>query len=225
MRSTALIFLILIYVSPFAFVFLRTAIWQFPIQREIDQRAFDQANLVMQNSLALSSSATDVGPAHYQFLLRFGPRPYKDYINAVKALDAGPLQVSGSVLHNDGEIAFCSSYTDMIETPNTILVPAEYFPALTRMEFTDITVDCAGPSRTAQALSANTPVDVRWTAEVTLVGDREEVDRRYAGTRTGVPMQIAPVSGVVATGTDPVTLPPGLRPHRATGPRWRLASS
>lgn len=192
MRSTMLILLVLIYVSPFAFVFLRTAAWQFPLQHEIDQAAFDQASLEMYDSLTLSSSDANAGPAHYQFSLRFGPRPYKDYINAIKALDAGPVRVSGVVMHNGDEIAFCSSYTDMIETPNTILVPALYFPALTRMEFTNITVDCVGPAGAAQALSVNTPLDVRWTADVTLVGDREEMDRRYEGTQTGIPLRIVP---------------------------------
>jgi hypothetical protein len=124
--------------------------------------------------------------ARYRFTLRFGPRPYKDYINATKAMDAGPVDVTGSVVHDNEVIGYCSKHVRMLETPNNIVVPAKYFPTLQRMTYTDIPVDCVGPANIMERLStgSNVEVDVIWQANVTLIGDRSQEEREYEGTES-----------------------------------------
>jgi hypothetical protein len=186
-RAVVLPVLVLVYVSPFAFVFWRAGTWQFPLQRAIDQALFDRPNLLTMGAGPTLTAAGGPTPtaageeARYKFSLQFGPRTYKDYINATKALDAGPVSVTGHLLRDGGVIAWCSGYVAMLETPNTILYPAEYFPALRRMEYTDIPVECVGPSEAAAQLRSGADVQARWTAKVTLIGDRERVEREYRG--------------------------------------------
>jgi hypothetical protein len=53
------------------------------------------------------------------------------------------------------------------------------------MEYTNFTVECVGPAEEAQKLIASqTPVDVEWTADARLVGDREKVERTFNGNGT-----------------------------------------
>jgi hypothetical protein len=190
-RAVVLPVLALVYVSPFAFVFWRAATWQFPLQRAIDQAVFDRPNLV---TMGAGPTLTATGEeARYKFSLRFGPRSFRDYINAIKALDAGPVSVTGRLLSDGGVIAWCSGYVAELETPNKILIPAAYFPTLRRMEFTDIPVECVGPSEAAARLRSEAEVQARWTAKVTLIGDREREEREYRG---GGPTVLAAASGV-----------------------------
>jgi hypothetical protein len=194
-RAIVLPVLALVYVSPFAFVFWRATTWQFPFQRAIDQALFNRPNLL---TLAAGPTLTAGGEeARYQFQLRFGPRPYRDYINATKALDAGPVSVTGHLLREGGIIAWCAAYVPELETPNNIRVPVYYFPTLRRMEYTDVPVECVGPAEEAARLASGVPLQVRWTAKVQLIGDREKEEREYRGSGPA-PLVLAP--GVVALG-------------------------
>ena len=179
--------ILLIYFFPVSFVFWRVTTWQFPFQHVIDQGAFDQVRVVLDKEPVLKSVHTkgeSAGEAHYAFSIRLGPRPYKDYIMATKALDAGPIVVTGRLMRGDEMIAVCRQSVDMLETPNNILVPAEYLPALRRMEYTEVPVECAGPA--ALAAPSDAPIRVEWTAHVTLVGDREKEQRTYTYTGNGL---------------------------------------
>jgi len=123
--------------------------------------------------------------------LRFGPRPYKDYIKATKALDGGPINVVGRISNADGEpIAFCSTDIQKLETPNNILSPRLYLPALRRMVYTDIPVECLGGPVSAQTVPDGV-VSVGWRAEVTLQGDRHATTRSYEGTASSMPLLAA----------------------------------
>jgi hypothetical protein len=181
--------IVVLYFVPVGFVFFRVPTWQFPLQNSIDQANFENVDLTLHKGPtlhALSAIAEQSGVQHarYRFTLRFGPRPYKDYINATKAMDAGPVDVTGSVLHEDEVIGYCSEHVRMLETPNNIVVPALYFPTLERMTYTNIPVDCVGPAHIVERLSkgSNPQVDVVWQANVTLIGDRSQEETEYEGT-------------------------------------------
>lgn len=118
----------------------------------------------------------------YEFSMRFGPRPYQDYINATKALDAGPIVLEGRIIRDGRTAAWCSAHVDQIETPNNITDPQKYFPELRRMEYTAIPVRCVGPR--ADDAAAAGPLRVEWVAKVTLVGDREEETREFRSDST-----------------------------------------
>jgi hypothetical protein len=87
--------------------------------------------------------------------------------------------ITGRLIRDGEMIAICRQHVDMLETPNNILTPAEYLPALERMTYTDVTIECAGPA--ALATARDSPIRVEWTAQVTLVGDREQEQRTYSG--------------------------------------------
>jgi hypothetical protein len=198
-RALMLIVIILIYIFPISFVFWRVATWQFPFQREIDQATFEQAQLVLkdQPTLATIDSVADQATAQearYTFTLNFGPRPYRDYINALKALDAGPVNVTGRLMHNGQVIAWCSGFVGMMETPNNILTPGKYFPEVERLKFTDVPVNCIGPADAVQQLGitagGEAQVDLQWLANVTLIGDREQMEKQYEGNHLGVSLHV-----------------------------------
>jgi hypothetical protein len=184
-KTVVAVVIIPIYLAPFAFVFWRAETWQFPVQRKIDTAAFDRVRLVLDGSAVPVSGPWQLpggGPneAHYQFALRFGPRLYKDYIEATKAVDAGPVQVTGHLLRGSQVVAWCASYLPVLETPNTLTDRKEYFAALKRMEYTHLRVDCLGPTQAGQG-GAPGSLQVQWSAKVTLVGDRELQMRIYHG--------------------------------------------
>lgn len=194
-KATAIVLILFLYFLPVTFVFWRVATWQFPLQNTIDQRTFEAVELVLSrnptlNMVGFSSGQEVAEEASYEFALRFGPRPYIDYINATKALDAGPVRVTGRLTAGEEIIAFCTGYVAKLETPNNILVPGQYFPTLRRMEFTDIPVQCFGGASVVEGIIENAaPVDVYWTAEITLIGDRGRMERTFSGTASAIPLE------------------------------------
>jgi hypothetical protein len=207
-RWPSIVLLLLISTLPFAFVAVATATWQFPTQYAIDQAAFSQAQMVLQDQPTLSSIESVPGlaaaqEAHYQFSLRFGPRSYRDYSNALKALDAGSIQVNARLLDSDEIVAWCSNYIPELETPNYLKNPLDYFPALTRTEFTTIPVECVGPAAVAERLAepGNKPrVDLKWIAELALVGEREKLERTFAGEDSALSLTISAQAHDTLTG-------------------------
>lgn len=188
-KTGALLLIILIYITPVTFVFARAGTWQFPFQRTIDTATFNAVRLTQEGTPQLvGQSAIDGGPvtlaeadgrqANYEFTLRFGPRPYKDYINATKALDAGPITIRGVLVRDGQVVAWCFTHVAELETPNNITDPKVYFPTLERMRFTDIPVSCSGPGGTASSSSSG-ELTASWVAAVTLVGDRETEERQF----------------------------------------------
>lgn len=178
-RAATLLGLAIPWLIPFAFVFWRAGTWQYPYQHQIDQATFSRQNLITLNGAP--TLVANGQEAHYQFNLRIGPRPYKDYIRATKALDAGPVKVTGHLLSQGEIVAWCTTYIPEIETPNNIKDPLIYFPTLQKMEYTDIQVECVGPASVASKLSSGSQVEVKWNAKVNLVGDREEEERDFDG--------------------------------------------
>ncbi len=172
---------------------------QFPLQATLDRGAFEQAQLQLQKPLALTSVEPVAGnpgvqEAHYDLTLRFGPRIFVDYINARKALDAEAIHVTGRLTQGDQVIGFCSSFVDKLETPNNIKNYVIYFPVLERMNFTDIPVSCVGSAAAAEKLrgQAGKPrVDAMWTADMTLVGDREKLERKYEGAQKAIALDMS----------------------------------
>jgi len=178
--------LIGLYVFPLSFVWVRAATWQFPLQTAIDQNTFNQVKVVLQDKPMLKSvdSASQTGAldAHYTFSLRLGP--YKDYINATKAMDAGPITITAHLLSGGEIVAWCNSVIPEIETPNNLKDPLIYPAEVKRLEYTDLPAECVGPASAAQKLGgvgSQVAVDLQWKADVNLVGDRSQEQRTYEG--------------------------------------------
>jgi hypothetical protein len=178
-RAAALIAFVLLVASPYGFALARAALWQFQQQRKIDRAVFSRSPLlVLHGGPEMTVGA---GDAHYRLTLRFGPRSYTTYAHAVKALDAGPVDVAGRLADGMRVIAWCSGHVRKLDTPNTLRGPQEFARALKQLQYLDIPVDCAGPAAAVTKLTSGTPVEVQWTADLNLIGDRSQQTRRLTG--------------------------------------------
>lgn len=179
-RAASVVAIASFVVAPAVFAVWRANVWQFPKQHQIDVALFDRATMnETSGSATLVSVAGD--EAHYRFALRFGPRAYKNYVNRRIALEGRDLDVSGRLVANGTTIAFCSAHVAHLESPRAFVEhPYEYDQKLKAMDYADVPVECVGPAK--DALRTDGPVAVRWSASMTLVGDRESRMRLFQGT-------------------------------------------
>lgn len=171
-----------IVLIPTVFAQYRSATWEAPLQTRLDNAAFARASLVtVPNSPTLLSATTD---ARYAFALRFGPRDYHNWFKQLRTLDASSIQVSGRIWQNGQVIAWCSTRVDSLPSANTVVVPAGFAAIVARLKFTDIAVPCSGPAAQAQSLKASPQITVEWTAQMTLIGGREQRARQFSGNQS-----------------------------------------
>jgi len=97
----------LILAAPSIFAQYRAATWEFPLEGSIDRAAFSRVQLVVMNDSPLPTTAgTDT---RYFFTLRLGPRGYRNWFKQTRALDSGPVEVTGRVWHDSQVIAWCAT--------------------------------------------------------------------------------------------------------------------
>ncbi len=179
-RVVTLSLIVIITLFPYLFAYYRAISWQIPKQRSIDQALFSRSNLLKTNGDLKLVRATD-GEAYYQYSLQFGSRTYKTYFNGLKALDAGPIQLTGKLNYNGETLAWCSKNLDKLATPNTAWPPDKYSEAIKQMEYTEILIECVGPISIANKLTIGTPVELEWTVKLTLIGDRNQKEQELSG--------------------------------------------
>ena len=169
-------------VVPFAFAAYQATAWQFPLQHRIDQATFGRDGLV---TLGGAPQVTvDGQEARYVYSMQFGPRLYRTRAGATRALEADHLRVSGRVLQAGPTIAWCSTDVVRLEGPPASRDPLAYRSALE--DSTSIPVTCVGP---ATSLDRLRQIALEWEVSTDLVGDREQVRRRFWGTeQTGSPV-------------------------------------
>jgi hypothetical protein len=171
-----------VFLLPTGYACWRATAWQFPLAESIDRATFSRPGLL---ALHDGPALAQVGPeAHYRYSLRFGPRTYRNYFKQARALDAGPVQVTGRLSRDGQVIAWCSTYVPRLDSPNRILVPPDFWPALQRLDYTDIPVGCLGPPTAVSDLAAEPQVTVEWSAQVTLIGDREQRAQEFRGSES-----------------------------------------
>ncbi len=186
----------LIVLIPTVFAQYRSATWGAPLQARIDNTAFQKASLVtVPNSATLLSTGQD---AKYAFALRFGPRDYHNWFKQLRTLDASSVQVTGRLWQNGQIIAWCNTRVDSLPTANTTVVPAGFAAVVAKLKFTDIPVGCSGPATQAQSLKDNRQITVEWSAQMTLIGGREQATRQFSGNQT-VLMSFGPQPGATRT--------------------------
>ena len=190
-KALAIAACLVLWLSPNLVVFWRVAGWQHPRQDAIERQALDEARLVLSGAPRLIAiedvpGASGAREARYGFALRLGPRVYEDYQPAPRAVDAAAVDVTARLLHRGSVIAFCDRALAAVQSPNTFSTPEQYFPALEEMNFTEIPVICDGPAEPAQRLKTEGASDVllQWRASLTLITERNEAKREFAGTAT-----------------------------------------
>jgi len=171
----------LVVLTPSVFAQWKAATWEAPIQTRIDQATFSRPNLVsLKGGLSLLSTGAD---ARYQFTLRVGPRDYRNWFKQQRALDAASVQVSGRLWQDGRILAWCDARMASLPSPNGIVSPLDFPPAMRAMRFTDIPVPCNGPAAAARDPGVGSMVTVEWTADMTLIGGRLHEGRRFDGNR------------------------------------------
>jgi hypothetical protein len=78
--------------------------------------------------------------------------------------------VTGRLIHGGTVIAWCTGYLATMPTPNSVRDPAAFTTALHRLDHVDVPVTCHGPP-VGPGVGG---VDVTWTLDTTLKGDREQ---------------------------------------------------
>src|SRR5262249_39781556 len=100
--------------TPYVFAPERATDWQFDRQAAIDQAAFSAITVTGPSDPI--PAATGDHENTYQFMLRIGPRTYINAAGAHRAVDAGPVFVTGRLLQDGVAIAWCTGYISMLAT-------------------------------------------------------------------------------------------------------------
>lgn len=166
-RLAAVAAVVTLVATPYAFAAGLATDWQFDRQAGIDRAAFAVLSVTGPN--APISTAAGNRENRYRFTLRVGPRTYTNAAGATRAVDAGPVHVTGRLVHAGTVIAWCTGYLAVLPTPNPVRDPAAFTAAVRSLDHVDVPVTCTGPP-TARDIDA---VDVTWTLDTNLTGDRE----------------------------------------------------
>jgi hypothetical protein len=161
--------------TPYAFAAERATGWQFDRQAAIDRAAFAALSVTGPADPILAT--IDGHENTYRYTLHIGPRTYTNAAGASRAVDAGPVHVTGRLLHDGTVIAWCTGYLTALPTPNSTRDPAAFTTALHRLDHVDLPVTCNGPVQAPRVGS----VDVSWTLDTTLKGDREQQHTKRDG--------------------------------------------
>jgi hypothetical protein len=171
-RAVGWTMLAIVLVLPFGFAVYQATVWQFPLQHTIDRATFDREPIV---SLAEGPEvAVDAQEAWYTYRFRFGPRLYRTWAGATRALKAEQLQITGRLLQDGTTIGWCVNDVSSLDGPLIGRDPVAFREALNNMDYTALEVTCVGPA--AAAIGSSSP-QIQWEATIELLGDRERGNR------------------------------------------------
>jgi hypothetical protein len=129
--------------TPYAFATERATGWQFDRQAAIDRAAFAALSVTGPADPVLAAPGDH--ETTYRFTLRIGPRTYINAAGASRAVDTGPIHVTGRLTRGAVVVAWCTGYLATLPTPNTVRDPAAFTAALHRLDHVDVPVTCHGP--------------------------------------------------------------------------------
>ena len=191
-RAGAIAGLALVFAAPFTYVLAEANLWQFGTQAHIEATAFDRVQASLSGSPAVSVQS---GQAQYAYVLVLGPRAYRNYGGAYRAIDATAVQVRGQLSRGQQVIAWCAGDVDALPSVRTVRDPERFFAALRSVNYTGVSVRCAGP---AAGIGPGQVINVSWTAQLLLQGERSTDQRTLTGEQparltAGTPASTAPV--------------------------------
>lgn len=189
-RACAIAGLALVFAAPFTYVMVAARLWQFGAQQRIEETAFDRVQASLSGGPAVSVEREQ---ARYSYVLLLGPRAYRNYGGAYRAVDATGVQVRGQLSRGRQVIAWCEGDLDALPSVHKIRDPERFFPALWSVNYTRVSVRCTGP---AAAIEPGEVINVSWTVRLVLQGERrtdwrtltgEQLARLTAGTPASLP--------------------------------------
>jgi hypothetical protein len=195
-RACAIAGLALVFAAPFTYVIAEARLWQFGAQTRIETAAFDRVQASLRDGPAVSVKA---GQAGYAYALLLGPRAYRNYGGAYRAVDATGVQVQGQLSRGQQVIAWCAGDLDALPSVHKIRNPERFFPALWSVNYARVPVRCAGP---AAGIGPGKVVDVSWTVRLILHGERRTDQRTLTGEQLARLTAGTPVS-LLAGSTQP----------------------
>ena len=191
-RACAIAGFALVFAAPFSYVVATANLWQFGTQAHIEQTAFARVQASLSGSPAV---AVESGQAEYAYVLVLGPRAYRNYGGAYRAIDATGVQVRGQLSRGQQVIAWCAGDLDALPSVRTVRDQERFFAALSSVDYTRVSVRCAGP---AAGIGPGQVINVSWTAQLLLQGERSTDQRTLTGEQparltAGTPASMAPV--------------------------------
>jgi hypothetical protein len=191
-RACAIAGLALVFAAPFTYVLAEANLWQFGAQARIEATAFDRVQASLSGGPAVS---VERGQAGYAYVLVLGPRAYRNYGGAYRAVDATGVQVRGQLSRGQQVIAWCAGDLNALPSVRKIRNPERFFPALWSINYTRVPVRCAGPTA---GIGPGQVINVSWTVQLLLQGERSTDQRTLTGEKlarltAGTPASIAPV--------------------------------
>jgi hypothetical protein len=174
-RAGAIAGLALVFAAPFTYVMAEAGLWQFGAQARIEGAAFDRVHASLSGAPAVS---VEGGQAGYAYVLLLGPRAYRNYGGAYRAVDATGVQVRGQLSRGQQVIAWCAGDLDALPSVHKIRNPERFFPALRSVNYSRVPVRCAGP---AAGIWPGKVIDVGWTVRLVLQGERSTDQRTLTG--------------------------------------------
>jgi hypothetical protein len=176
-RACAMAGLALVFAAPFTYVMAEAGLWQFGAQARIEGAAFDRVQASLSGGPAVS---VEGGQAGYAYVLRLGPRAYRNYGGAYRAVDATGVQVRGQLRRGQQVIAWCAGDLDALPSVHKVRNPERFFPALWSVNYARVPVRCAGP---AAGIGPGKVIDVGWTVRLVLQGERRTDQRTLIGEK------------------------------------------
>jgi hypothetical protein len=191
-RACAIAGLALVFAAPFIYVMATAKLWQFGAQARIEETAFNRVHASLSSSPAVSVQR---GQADYAYVLLLGPRAYRNYGGAYRAINATTVHVRGQLSRGQRVIAWCAGNRVALPSVSKIRNPERFFPALWSVDYTRVSVRCAGP---AAGIGPGKVIDVSWAVRLVLQGERRTDQRTLTGQqlarlRAGTPASLPPV--------------------------------
>lgn len=189
-RACAMAGLALVFAAPFTYVMAEAGLWQFGAQARIEAAAIGRVQASLSGGPAVS---VEGGQAGYAYALLLGPRAYRNYGGAYRAVVATGVQVRGQLSRGQQVIAWCAGDRVALPSARNIRNPERFLPALRSVNYTQIPVRCAGP---AAGIGPGKVIDVRWTVRLVLQGERRTAQRTLTGQQqarltAGTPASLA----------------------------------
>src|SRR5215469_17713377 len=89
---------------------------------------------------SLRDWSSDVCSSDLAYVLRLGPRAYRNYGGAWRAVDATGVQVRGQLSRGQQVIAWCAGDLDALPSVHKIRNPERFFPALWSVNYARVPV-------------------------------------------------------------------------------------
>jgi hypothetical protein len=167
--------------GPYAYAAFQSSALQWPKQHAIDAELFARRDLLAATDRA--AIAVIGHEVRYDLAMQLGPRSYKNWVNRLRVVDVQRVEVDGRLIRDGRPIAWCTSYTAELPRINDDAHEPNFAARVRAHDIAELPVRCVGPSAAVGKEGDAELVSFEWRASATLIGDRESVERTFAGSR------------------------------------------